>query len=398
MKDITTHHKLKNFQCCVIIPTFNNPKTLKRIIEGVLNYTENIIVVNDGSTDITSKILEDYAQLEQIHFTKNKGKGQALRAGFKHAEILGYVYAITIDSDGQHFPEDIPVFIEALEASDNKNLLLIGARNMNQESVPKKSSFGNKFSNFWYWAETGIKLQDTQSGFRLYPIQHLKDLKFYTSKFEFEIEVIVKAAWAGSTVKNIPIQVLYDDDERVSHFRPFKDFTRISILNTWLVILTLLYIKPRDFFRKLKKKGFKRFITEDVIGSNDSPQKKALSIALGVFIGISPLWGIQTITVIFLALLLRLNKTIAFAFSNVSLPPFIPFIILTSFQLGNFILGENVTFDINEIIAGFEVLKHVKSYIVGSFALATLAALSVGTLSYFLFLCFGNKNVTATNA
>lgn len=398
MKDITSHHKLNSLQCCVIIPTFNNPKTLKRVIEGVLNYTENIIVVNDGSTDTTSKILEDYSQLEQIHFEENKGKGKALRVAFKHAESLGYVYAITIDSDGQHFPEDIPVFIEALEASEDKNLLLIGARNMSQKSVPKKSSFGNKFSNFWYWAETGIKLQDTQSGFRLYPIQHLKNLKFYTSKFEFEIEVIVKAAWSGTVVKNIPIEVLYDEDERVSHFRPFKDFTRISILNTWLVILTLLYIKPRDFFRKLKKKGFKRFITEDIIGSNDSAQKKALSIALGVFIGISPLWGIQTITVIFLALLLKLNKTIAFAFSNISLPPFIPFIILTSFQLGNFILGENVTFDINEIIAGFEVLKHVKSYIVGSFALATLAALSSGTFSYFLFLLFRKKNVTATNA
>ncbi|MGJ8547981.1 DUF2062 domain-containing protein [Winogradskyella wichelsiae] len=398
MKDITTHHKLSSLKCCVIIPTFNNPKTLQRVINGVLNYTENIIIVNDGSTDTTSKILEDYSLLEHIRFQENKGKGQALRAGFKHAETLGYNYVITIDSDGQHFPEDIPVFIDMLEASENKNLLLIGARNMNQDSVPKKSSFGNKFSNFWYWAETGIKLKDTQSGFRLYPIHYLKNLKFYTSKFEFEIEVIVKAAWSGTKVKNIPIQVLYDENERVSHFRPFKDFTRISILNTWLVILTLIYIKPRDFFRKLKKKGFKRFITEDVIGSNDSPQKKALSVALGIFIGISPLWGIQTIAVLFLALIFKLNKTIAFTFSNISLPPFIPFIIFTSFQLGNFILGENVTFHINEIVENFEVLKHLKSYIIGSFAFATLAALSIGILSYFLFLLFRKKNLIMTNA
>ncbi|QNK77340.1 DUF2062 domain-containing protein [Winogradskyella sp. PAMC22761] len=397
MKDITTHHKLSSLKCCVIIPTFNNPKTLQRVINGVLNYTENIIIVNDGSTDNTSKILESFYELEQIHFEENKGKGKALRTAFKHAENLGYHYAITIDSDGQHFPEDIPQFIEALESSEDKNLLLIGARNMSQESVPKKSSFGNKFSNFWYWAETGIKLQDTQSGFRLYPIQHLKNLKFYTSKFEFEIEVIVKAAWSGTSVKNIPIQVLYDEDERVSHFRPFKDFTRISILNTWLVILTLLYIKPRDFFRKLKKKGFKRFITEDVIGSKDSPQKKALSIALGIFIGITPLWGVQTVTVIFLALIFKLNKTIAFAFSNISLPPFIPFIIFTSFQLGNFILGENVTFHITEIVADFEVLKHLKSYIIGSLALASLSAIFIGILSYLLFLIFEKKNVIPTN-
>lgn len=398
MNNQLTHQKIKDLNVCVLIPTYNNHLTLKRVIDGVLQFTQHIIIINDGSTDTTSKILEDYSKLEQIHFDKNKGKGLALRAGFKHAENLGYDYAITIDSDGQHFPEDIPIFIDTLEVADDKNLLIIGARNMNQESVPKKSSFGNKFSNFWYWAETGIKLKDTQSGFRLYPIQHLKNLKFYTSKFEFEIEVIVKAAWSGTIVKNIPIQVLYDEAERVSHFRPFKDFTRISILNTWLVILTLLYIKPRDFFRKLKKKGFKRFVTEDVIGSKDSSQKKALSIALGIFIGISPLWGIQTVTVIFLAFIFKLNKTIAFAFSNVSLPPFIPFIIFTSFQLGNLILGENVTFNMSEIVADFEVLKHIKSYIVGSFALAFLAALSIGTLSYFLFLFFGKKNLSTTNA
>ncbi|WP_179354159.1 DUF2062 domain-containing protein [Winogradskyella vidalii] len=398
MKDITIHQKLNDLHCCVIIPTFNNPKTLQRVIKGVLNYTENIIIINDGSTDKTSEILKEFSGLEQIHFKANKGKGQALRAGFKHAESLGYNYAITIDSDGQHFPEDIPSFIDALEVAEDKNLLLIGARNMGHDSVPKKSSFGNKFSNFWYWAETGIKLQDTQSGFRLYPIQHLKNLKFYTSKFEFEIEVIVKAAWSGTVVKNIPIQVLYDENERVSHFRPFKDFTRISILNTWLVILTLLYIKPRDFFRSFKKKGFKRFLTEDIIGSNDSSQKKAASIALGLFIGIAPFWGAQTVIVIFLAFVFKLNKTIAFAFSNISIPPFIPFIIFTSFQLGHFILGEEVTFNISEIIADFEVLKHLKSYLIGSFALATVTALSIGTLSYFLFLFFEKKKVTTTNA
>ncbi|WP_240927828.1 DUF2062 domain-containing protein, partial [Cellulophaga sp. Z1A5H] len=371
------HQKITDLNVCVLIPTYNNSLTLKRVVDGVLCYTSNIIIINDGATDATSNILEEYSNLEQIHFTKNKGKGQALRAGFKHAKSLGYEYVITIDSDGQHFPKDIPIFIAELEQTQNKNLLLIGARNMNQESVPKKSSFGNKFSNFWFWVETGIKLQDTQSGFRLYPINHFKNLKFYTTKFEFEIEVIVKAAWNDSEVKNIPIQVLYDETERVSHFRPFKDFTRISILNTWLVILTFLYIKPRNFYRKFKKKGFKRFIIEDVIKNNDSPLKKASSIALGVFIGISPLWGFHTILVLSLALILKLNKTIAFTFSNVSLPPFIPFVVFGSFQMGNLLLGQNSTFNIPEIIADFETLKQLKIYIIGSFALAATVALTL---------------------
>ena len=237
---------------CVIIPTYNNHKTLKRVIDGVLQYTTNVIVVNDGSTDSTLEIIKSYSSIDSIHISKNKGKGNALQLGFKKAIEKGFHYAITIDSDGQHFPDDIPVFLEEL-AKNEDNILLIGSRNMNQEGVPKKSSFGNKFSNFWFWFETGIKLEDTQSGYRLYPLLHLSK-KYFTNKFEFEIEVIVRAAWKGTVVKNIPVKILYDPEERVTHFRPFKDFTRISILNTILVIITLLYIKPRDFFRNFKKK------------------------------------------------------------------------------------------------------------------------------------------------
>jgi glycosyltransferase involved in cell wall biosynthesis len=386
-----TKQKIDLFNVCVIIPTYNNCKTLQRVIDGVLCYTKNIIIVNDGATDTTLKILKEYPQIQQIHLQKNKGKGNALRVGFAAAQKQGFKYAITIDSDGQHFPEDIPAFITALETSENKNILLIGARNMSQESVPKKSSFGNKFSNFWFWVETGTKLQDTQSGYRLYPLEALANLNFYTSKFEFEIEVIVKAAWSDVIVKNIPIQVLYDETERVSHFRPFKDFTRISILNTWLVTVAFLYIKPRNLFRKVKKKGIKRFFFEDLLESQDSPQKKAFSIALGVFIGISPLWGFHTALVLFFAVVLQLNKVISFAFSNVSLPPFIPFIIFMSLKVGSFVLGEPQPSFAN-IGENFEMIKSLKTYIVGSFTLAIISAITLGILGYVFLTIFSKKN------
>ena len=389
----TTNKRLSELQCCVIIPTYNNSKTLKKVIEGVMGFTKDIIVVNDGSTDATATILASFDQIKQIHLEVNKGKGNALRKGFELAEKLGFQYAISIDSDGQHFPEDIPVFVEALEKAETKNLLLIGARNMSQEGIPKKSSFGNKFSNFWYWFETGIKLGDTQSGFRLYPLQYLKDLKFYTTKFEFEIEVIVKAAWNGTAVKNVPVNVHYDETERVSHFRPFKDFTRISILNTWFVIVTFFYIKPRDLYRKFKKKGLRRFFMEDFLGSQDEPRKKALSIALGVFIGLSPFWGFHTIIVIFLAILLKLNKAIAFTFSNVSLPPFIPFVLYASLKMGQFVLGIEYSNTMEEMTENFEVLKHLKIYIVGSFSLAITAAVILGILGYLILSIFKRKQL-----
>ncbi|OAD91824.1 glycosyltransferase [Aequorivita soesokkakensis] len=385
--------KFKILKCCVIIPTYNNYKTLQQVIEDVLVYTEDVIVVNDGSTDSTSEILIQFPQIQQIHLSQNKGKGNALRQGFKQADSLGYRFAITIDSDGQHFPEDIPAFIEALEKEENKEVLFIGSRNMTQHGVPKKSSFGNKFSNFWFWVETGTRLQDTQSGFRLYPLFAMKKLKFYTKKFEFEIEAIVKAAWSGIEVKNIPIRIHYELEDRVSHFRPFKDFTRISILNTWFVLVTFFYIKPRNLFRKLKKKGLKRFVMEDLLGNDDSAEKKAFSIALGVFIGLSPLWGFHTVTVIFLALLLNLNKVIAFAFSNVSLPPFIPFILYFSLKLGSWLLGESFVLSMSEIDPSIELVKYLKSYIVGSLVLSVTAAVSCGIVSYVFLMLFERKKI-----
>ena len=374
---------------CVIIPTYNNHKTLKRVIDGVLQYTTNVIVVNDGSTDSTSEIINSYSTIDSISISKNQGKGNALRLGFKKAIESGFHYAITIDSDGQHFPDDIPTFLEELDKNDS-NILLIGSRNMNQEGVPKKSSFGNKFSNFWFWFETGIQLEDTQSGYRLYPLLYIPK-KYYTKKFEFEIEVIVRSAWKGSIVKNIPVKILYDPTERVTHFRPFKDFTRISILNTILVLITLLYIKPRDFFRSFQKKKIKQFIKDEILESNDSNLVKALSIALGVFIGIAPFWGFQTVLVIFLAVLFRWNKILAFTFSNISIPPMIPFIIFASLQIGSYFVGGDVFFNENQEFS-FEMIKnHTTQYLVGSFILATITAFVFGFSSYFLLSLTGKS-------
>lgn len=367
---------------CVLIPTYNNAKTLKRVIDGVLEYTENIIVVNDGSTDSTQEILSQYLQITVINLPQNKGKGNGLKIGFRKAKKLNYNYGITIDSDGQHYPDDIPVFVEALQ-SEKEDVLLIGNRNMSQDGIPKKSSFGNRFSNFWFWFETGIKLEDTQSGYRLYPL-HKIPKKYFTPKFEFEIEIIVRTAWRHIPVKNVPVKVLYDPEERVSHFRPFKDFTRISILNTILVTITLVYIIPRNFVNNFKKKSFKRFIKEDVLESDGTNRTKAFSVALGVFIGFSPFWGFHTLLTISLAVLFKLNKVLAFVASNVSLPPFIPFIIVASLFLGSpFVHGES-NFLSQEI--NFDLVKNnLLQYLIGSAILSVTMSVISG-IATFLFL------------
>jgi glycosyltransferase involved in cell wall biosynthesis len=382
---ISDINQTKPLNFCVIVPTYNNHKTLVRVLDSVLEYTTNVIVVNDGSTDSTAEILKNYSNLAQIHHPKNAGKGIALQNGFTKALELNYDFAITIDSDGQHFASDIPSFINEIDV--NGEALLIGSRNMTQENVPKKSSFGNKFSNFWFWFETGIKLEDTQSGYRSYPLQKIPK-NYFTNKFEFEIEVIVRAAWKGIAVKNIPIQVLYDPSERVSHFRPFKDFTRISILNTILVVIAIFYIKPSHFFLRLKKKGIKKFLLENILHNEDSNAKKSLSIALGIFIGIAPFWGFQTIIVLFLAVFFKLNKLIAFAFSNVSFPVFIPFIIYGSLKTGSYFVrtGKPLLLDTSMTLA--DVQNNISQYLIGSFVLATIMSIIFGIFGYFLLTLF----------
>ena len=124
--DIRT--KINNLGIVVIVPTYNNEKTLKQVIDDIKDYTNNIIVVNDGSTDSTSEILNQIKDIEVISYPKNKGKGYALKQGLLKAKQLEFKYAVTIDSDGQHYASDIPIFVEEIE--QNPDTFLVGARNL----------------------------------------------------------------------------------------------------------------------------------------------------------------------------------------------------------------------------------------------------------------------------
>lgn len=391
MTETTSLSESQNkMKVCVLITTYNNEKTLAKVIDEVLLQVDDVIVINDGATDNTSSILKNYPNIIIIEFPKNKGKGYALKRGLQKARDLGFDYAITIDSDGQHFSDDIPVFMEALQL-ENHPVILIGSRNMKQEGVPKRSSFGNRFSNFWFWFETGIRLSDTQSGYRAYPLKAIPK-KYFTTRFEFEIEIIVRSVWKGIPVKNIPIKVHYDLQDRVSHFRPYKDFFRISVLNTVLVFILLLYIKPRDFFRNFQKKSIRRFIIEDILESTDSSLKKSTSIALGVFIGISPFWGFQTALVIFLAVVLRLNKALAFAFSNISIPPMIPVIIFLSLKTGALFIPGSITLEAIKESPFDAIEASLLQYVLGSLILATATSILFGVGSYLLLSLKAKKD------
>ena len=382
---IKYREQFKRYQLCVIIPTYNNDTTLAKVIEDVALYTNDIIVVNDGSTDKTKSIIESYDFVQLITYEKNVGKGWALRKAFEYACKQGYQFAITIDSDGQHFANDLPAFIEKLQ--DEKNAIIIGARNMNQSTIPTGSSFGNKFSNFWFWVDTGLKSPDTQSGYRLYPLKQLQSMSFFSYKYEFEIEVLVRLAWKGVKVKSIPVKVYYaKKEERISHFRPYKDFFRISVLNTILVLITFFYIKPRNFLRYLFiKENLKQLLRDQFYNPDHSSKLKALSIAFGVFMGLIPIWGFQLAAAIFLSILFRLNKGLVIIAANISIPPMVPLIIFGSYKVGAFWMGDKaMQFDFDNAITLNSIGKNLEQYIYGSLTLAIIAGVIFGLLSFTL--------------
>lgn len=370
MRDI-----LANTGCCVIVPTYNNEQTIGSVIDSLLEYTQQILVVNDGSVDSTSDILRKYESIEVVGYSRNRGKGLALRTGFKKAVELGYSHAITIDSDGQHKASDLPKFVAHLKA--HPNAIIIGARNMTVDNVPAKSSFGNRFSNFWVKVETGFDMPDTQSGYRLYPIKLLDDINFYSRKYEFEIEVLAKAAWAGIELTYIPIDVYYPpQEERVSHFRPFKDFFRISVVNTILVTLAFAWYWPRNIVRRYRKKGFKQAMREDVFGADESNLKVAIAIGYGVFMGIVPIWGYQLLVGFALAHLLKINKAIFFIFANISLPPMIPLILYLSYATGGLLLNQEAwQLHLPDEFTFEMVWQDLEQYLIGAVMFATVAGL-----------------------
>jgi glycosyltransferase involved in cell wall biosynthesis len=372
----------KKYKVAVVVPTFNNERTVGHVIRSIQEYSQDVIVVNDGSTDSTAELLQQFQPINLVSYTPNGGKGYALRKGFQRAIELGYDYVITIDSDGQHFAEDLPKFLHALQ--DHPAAIIMGVRDMEQAGIPGKSSFGHKFSNFWFWVETGIKMNDTQSGYRLYPVRLIQGINFITRKFEFEIEVMVRSVWKGVAMAEVPVKVFYArKEDRVSHFRPFQDFTRISILNTVLVTIALFYIKPRDFLFGKRKGEFWSTLKKQLFHPDDSNFKKALSIGVGVFMGIVPIWGFQLIVAIGLAFAFRLNKALVIIAANISIPPMIPVILFLSHLTGALWMGDRAQYiSFHDPITLEMIGNNSVQYVFGAITFAIIAGTILGTLTY----------------
>jgi glycosyltransferase involved in cell wall biosynthesis len=229
-------------RCAIVIPTYNHGTRVRGVVEKCLQLRLPVIVVDDGSTDSTSSVLTSLSSVTVIRHKKNQGKGAALLTGFA-AALPSADWAITIDADGQHDPEDILSLISVIGAvPEGQRPLVIGKREgMEQGNVPWTSRWGRRFANFWVWASCGRWLSDAQSGFRVYPLPETLRLGTKARRYQFEVEILVRAVWFGVAIIEAPVRAIYGSPgERVSHFRPWLDFWRNTRTFTRLIATRVL--------------------------------------------------------------------------------------------------------------------------------------------------------------
>jgi glycosyltransferase involved in cell wall biosynthesis len=352
---------------CVLIPTYNNRQTVRRIVESSLEVAGTVIVVDDGCTDGTTDELAELP-IVLLRHRRNRGKGAALRTGFRRAHELGYTHTVTLDSDGQHYPEEIPRLVEA--SRENPDAIVIGARDMSGEHVPKSSSFGRMFSNYWLKVATGIEVGDSQSGFRVYPLRHVTRVGTMFRKFTYECEVIIRMAWGGCAIVNVPVRVHYPPKaERVTHFHPFWDNVRFSCLYLYMNFSYLLIPVPHkrlvprpaaerglrgwwnrmlslaDLPQELTRGGpIKRFraLVRYLVREKNTPGELGLAVGIGAFIGCSPWIGFHWVLALYAATRVHLNRIACIAATNVSFGPLTAVIAIASIWLGKLLLGQSL--------------------------------------------------------
>ena len=359
---------------CVIIPCYNHPMTVALVAQSAQKFCP-VIVMDDGST----QPLPELPGCTVIRLGKNFGKGAALQAGFNRAAQLGFSHAITMDADGQHFAEDLPKFLAVAQAQPA--VLAIGVRDFFAAGCPTHRRRSNAVSTFWFRVETGVRLGDTQCGFRCYPLALTQRLKARSSRYAFELEFMVRASWVGTRIVAVPVKCTYAPDQiRLSHFRPVRDLAHITIMNIGLVLQS--WFVPRtlrvawSFGKKFPlRKTLREFFTEHA----HDPLRMSLAVGLGLFFGIVPIWGVQMAVAATVAHFLRLNKAITLTASNISIPPVAPVIIGIAFILGHWMFTGEVLALSWPHMTRANAFNFFWQFLIGSLALGVIVA-ACGTI------------------
>ena len=237
----------------IVIPTYNHNSTVWKVARAAVRCCGQVLVVDDGSGPAAADNMpEDLReQVECVVLPCNQGKGQALQKGFERAASRGCTHVLTMDADLQHRPEDLPALAAA--SSARPDALVLGCRPIAQEGKPAGNTWANRCSNFWVRMQTGRRLTDTQTGFRIYPLESLHGIRLPSSRYEAEIYWLVRLVWRGTDTVEVPVHVDYHPEGgRVTHFRKRTDFLRISLMNSWLCIAAICYGYPSMWLNRFK--------------------------------------------------------------------------------------------------------------------------------------------------
>mgnify|MGYP006283593821 FL=1 len=235
----------------MVIPAFNEVKTIREIAERGLEQTDEVIIIDDASTDGTGDELRDLP-LTVLRNEANRGKGASLWRGMETARDRGASAIVTLDGDAQHRPEAIRDLVAA--AKHRPDSIIIAARLLNRDSAPRARLFANRFADFWISWAAGRPIRDTQSGFRLYPASLLPRIELPLGRgrgFVFESEVLIEASRRGFPVYSIPTAMIHLADARPSHFRPVVDIARIVRMVAWKLLVRGL--DPVGLVRSLRQ-------------------------------------------------------------------------------------------------------------------------------------------------
>lgn len=223
-----------------VIPVYNHVRNVRQVVQAAVASGAPVIVVDDGSTDGSGDAVDGIPGATLVRHEKNLGKGAAILSGLGKLAALPARFAVTVDADGQHTPDEARGLLAALvpkgESSPRVGLVLGARSGMTGQAVPWSSRMGRGFSGFWVWTSGGPALSDSQSGFRVYPVAETLALPTKARRFEFEVEVLVRARRAGLPILEVPVSVTYQPPGgRVSHFRPWRDFGRNAATFTRLI-------------------------------------------------------------------------------------------------------------------------------------------------------------------
>jgi uncharacterized protein (DUF2062 family) len=369
----------------IVIPVYNHADTLRDVAERSLRVHDRVLVVDDGSTDGGADVLEGLP-VRVIRHDRNRGKGAALCTAARAARDTGATHLVTLDADGQHEPEEIPRFLRLIR--DHPEAVLVGKRDFSGSGAPAIRRFGRAFSNFWFRVQTGRSVGDSQSGFRAYPVEVLLDLPLREWGYGFEVEVLVRAAWAGAEIRDVDVSVHYAPGDRyVSHFRLLRDNARLSLLNARLTMRSALpwphvklpwtSVRAEERVTPLHPLRSLRFLLK----GDATPGRLSAAGALGVFLGALPLIGFHTVSILFAAGYLRLNRIAAVAASQLCMPPLVPALCI---EAGFYLRHGRFLTEVSLETLGYQAPQRLYEWLLGALVVGPVLGLLVAGIVYLL--------------